>query len=345
MIRYVSIFFLFALSIFFFTAARAAPVFGGDEAVFTVSTTQQGLIPGGRGTMSVPAEAEPIVAAYRKHLADSCKELGGKIDFDADFVTAVDVNGDGRADLFMTSQRGFCDGAASYYSGSAGYGSRWAISKADGSYAVSDGTFHRAELSETLRNGWQVILHLHGLSCGKGGAEQCRHVVKFDTRGELVSIAWPDGRDQGREGPKPRSVVQAAASLQGEVIDHHAMHDGTAFDHNRSVMRVYPHAGVIAYDEPKPAVRDVVRSGTVLFRGLKFTEGGRIEGTAFAFKKGCPPAPYAVTGGYSRDNSTITLRGAGPIRQGCEVVGYSEKSPHAILRFKSMMSADSYGDI
>ena len=137
----------------------------------------------------------------------------------------------------------------------------------------------------------------------------------------------------------------AAASLQGEVIDHHALHDGTAFDHNRSVMRVYPHEGVIAYDEPKSAVRDVVRSGTVLFRGLKFTEGDRIEGTAFAFKKGCPPAPYAVTGSYSRDNATITLRGAGPIRKGCDVVGYSEKSPHAVLRFKSMISADDYGDI
>lgn len=164
-------------------------------------------------------------------------------------------------------------------------------------------------------------------------------------RAAPVSGGDPHVRDQGRGGPKPQSVVQAAASLQGEVIDHHAMHDGTAFDHNRSVMRVYPHDGVIAYDEPKPAVRDVVRSGTVLFRGLTFTEGGRIEGTAFAFKKGCPPAPYPVTGGYSRDNATITLRGAGPIRKGCDVVGYSEKSPHAVLRFKSLISAGDYGDI
>jgi len=154
-----------------------------------------------------------------------------------------------------------------------------------------------------------------------------------------------EGRDEGRDGRKARKTVQTVSSLQGDVIDHHAMHDGTAFDHNRSVMRIYPHAGLIAYDEPKPAVRDVVRSGTVLFRGSKFTEGGQIEGTAFAFKRGCAPAPYAVIGGYSRDNTTITLRGAGPIRKGCEVVGYSEKSPHAVLRFKSMISADDYGDI
>lgn len=89
---------------------------------------------------------------------------------------------------------------------------------------------------------------------------------------------------------------------------------------------------------PKPSIRNVVKPGSVIFRGKPFLRGGRLEDTAYAFKKGCPAAPYAVRGGYSRDNATITLRGAGPIRQGCEVVGYSGRSPHAELTFRSKMS-------
>jgi len=198
-----------ALSALFSAPVGAAPI-SEDALVYTVSTVERGEIAGGMGTMQAPPEAAPIIDAYKKHLADSCKESGGKIEFNADFVTAVDVNGDGRADIFMTSQRGFCEGAASYYSGSAGYGSRWAISKPDGSYSVEDGLFHRAQIQETLKNGYQIILYLHGASCGKGGAAQCRHVVKFDTKGERVSIAWPDGQDHGGEQPK-------AAKAAGDI--------------------------------------------------------------------------------------------------------------------------------
>ncbi|GGF80488.1 hypothetical protein GCM10007301_45750 [Azorhizobium oxalatiphilum] len=114
--------------------------------------------------------------------------------------------------------------------------------------------------------------------------------------------------------------------------------DGSAYDHNGSTVMVHPENGLIIYQSPKPSMEDVAPEGTVLFRGPVFSYSGAISGTAYAFKKGCAPAPYAVSGGYSADNATITLRGASPAWKGCDVVGYRKDSPNAVLRFKSMMS-------
>jgi hypothetical protein len=233
----------------------------------------------------------------------------------------------------------------STYFGSIGYDARWAISKPDGSYAVEDGLFYRAEIQETQRSGFQIILHLRGTTCGKAGIEQCRHVIRFDRNGEQVSLAWPDGRDRSRQELRAQKVV-IATPAPADVVNLDKI-DGASFggwDHNGSVMWTAQSDGLIVYAEPRASIQDVVRKGSVLFRGNPFLQGERLEGTAYAFKKGCSPAPYAVRGGYSRDNSTITLRGAGPIRKGCEVVGYSERSPHAVLKFKSMMGGVE-GDI
>ena len=343
--RYLTFIFLVGLSALFFTSGRSAT--RSEEVqkdlVHIVTTAERGTLPGSAGTMPVPVAAEPIVEAYRQELDRNCRELtramergDGGIRLEPHFVTAVDVNGDGRADLFMTSAGAPCDGAPSYDSGSAGSGARWAISTANGSYKVTSTLVRMAEIQETLKNGYQVIIHLHGLACGKGGAAQCRHVVRFDRDAEMLSLAWPDGRD--RRASQPVAVAAAPAAM--EVVDLDKI-DGASFggyDHNGSVMWTALSEGLIVYAEPKAAVRDVVKPGSVLFRGKPFQQGGRLKGTAYAFKKGCAPAPYAVRGSYSHDNATITLRGAGPLRQGCEVVGYSERSPHAVLKFTSMMS-------
>ncbi|WP_336813409.1 hypothetical protein [Bosea sp. MMO-172] len=306
-------------------------------------------MPDSAGTMPVPVAAEAIVDAYRQELDRNCRELtkamgrgDGGIRLEAHFVTPVDVNGDGRADLFMTSAGAPCDGAPTYDSGSAGHGARWAVSTAEGTYRVSSPLMRKAEIQETLNNGYQVIIHLHGLACGRAGASQCRHVVRFDRDGQMHSLAWPDGRDSKADQDRPavQPVAVAAAPAAADVVDLDRI-DGASFggyDHNGSVMWTALSEGLIVYAEPKAAVRDVVKPGSVLFRGKPFQQGGRFEGTAYAFKKGCAPAPYAVRGSYSRDNATITLRGAGPVRQGCDVVGYSERSPHAVLKFTSMMS-------
>lgn len=350
--RYATFIFLIGLSALFFSSGRSATRHADErkDLVHVVTTAERGTLPDSAGTMPVPAAAEPIVEAYRQELDKNCRELtkamergDGGIRVEPHFVTAVDVNGDGRADLFMTSAGAPCDGAPSYDSGSIGYGARWAVSTAEGTYKITSPMVRLAEIQETLKNGYQIIIHLHGLHCGKGGAAQCRHVVRFDRNGDMVSIAWPDGRDRvaGRDMPTAqKAAVAVTAPAMAEVVDLGKI-DGASFggyDHNGSVMWTALNEGLIVYAEPKVSVRDVVKPGSVLFRGKPFLQGGRLEGTAYAFKKGCPPAPYAVRGSYSRDNATITLRGAGPVRQGCEVVGYSEKSPHAVLKFVSMMN-------
>lgn len=94
----------------------------------------------------------------------------------------------------------------------------------------------------------------------------------------------------------------------------------------------------IIYSQPKASLRGVVKPGTVLVQGK--WNGDRFTGTAYAFKKGCAPAPYPVSGTKVEKPGQLdlVLRGAGPIRKGCEVVGYSDKSPHTRLVFDQIMS-------
>lgn len=112
---------------------------------------------------------------------------------------------------------------------------------------------------------------------------------------------------------------------------------GWPWTHNGSAVAVDQDAGVIAYNKPRAGLAGVVQPGSVLFRGRLGYSGQGASGTAYAFKEGCDPAPYAVRGGYDRSNEILTLVGAGPIRQGCEVVGYSMTSPHSRLVFKNVI--------
>ena len=112
--------------------------------------------------------------------------------------------------------------------------------------------------------------------------------------------------------------------------------NGRPWMHNRSIVMIDPQAGVIAYREPRASLRPSVGAGSVLFRGT-LKPGGGAHGTAYAFKEGCPPAPYEVRGRYSDRDNMLTLRGAGPVRRGCEVIGYSAQSPHASLLFTYLL--------
>lgn len=107
---------------------------------------------------------------------------------------------------------------------------------------------------------------------------------------------------------------------------------GRPWTHNGSEVMIDPETGIVAYSDPKASLRPVVKVGTVLFRGTLWPENA-VKGTAYAFKEGCPPAPYPVRGRYSDHAYRLTLRGPGPVREGCEVVGYSDSSPHAVLNF------------
>lgn len=171
--------------------------------------------------------------------------------------------------------------------------------------------------------GWQVA----------GGdilSEGRRYVLQPETRTAALSVpATP--------APPPPPAPSAPAVRP-------AAFDGDTWLHNGSSVLVDMRAGEIRYDEPKPGIRKAVRPGTVLFRGT-FARDGRVSGIAYAYKAGCEPAPYAVSGTYplkpSFASGPMVLRGPSPKRDphSCAVIGYSDTSPNARLVF------DVYGDV
>uniref|UniRef100_A0A9E7ZWQ4 Uncharacterized protein n=1 Tax=Bosea sp. NBC_00436 TaxID=2969620 RepID=A0A9E7ZWQ4_9HYPH len=309
------------------------------DPTFIVTTVEKGTLPADAGTMPVPAAAEPIVEAFKDYLSKGCREAGGKPEFKPDFATAVDVNGDGRADIFMTANRMYCDGAVSYWSGSSGSTARWALSKADGTYAIADQLHHNVEIQETLKNGFQLIVHLHGANCNKIGAGQCRHVVNVDRNGEIHTIAWPDGKDRSIQG-KPAATASKPAPLTHNLPPADALANSgwSTWFHNGSTMVINEQTGRIVYEEPKASIAGTVPKGAILFEG-KF-DGKRISGTAYVFKKGCDPAPYQVSGRVEDRKgfgSRIVLTGPAPKRDrnSCAIVGTT--ATHSRLVFEEYM--------
>jgi hypothetical protein len=132
------------------------------------------------------------------------------------------------------------------------------------------------------------------------------------------------------------AIGAAAAPPVEEALD-----ELLSYDHNGSTVNVDTDGGVITYARPKRSIADTIAVGAVLFQGHIGEPGNRkpINGTAYAFKKGCAPAPYPVTGAWTNKISFV-LRGAGPVRKGCEVTGYSPSSPHAVLKFENIMAGE-----
>lgn len=117
------------------------------------------------------------------------------------------------------------------------------------------------------------------------------------------------------------------------------MSQGEYWDHNGSYMSIIRDGNslTIRYVDPKSSMRrHGVRPGTVLFRGR--ITGSRIRGTAYTFRRGCQPASYNVSGRFERNDTysahRVYLNGASPVREGCEVVGYTRNSGNAHLEFR-----------
>lgn len=102
--------------------------------------------------------------------------------------------------------------------------------------------------------------------------------------------------------------------------------------HNGSGMRLDYERGTITYGDPKDSLAGLVETGTVLFRGTIVSQGV-VSGMAFTFKRGCDPAPYRVWGEFDSKSDKLVLTGAAPVRDGCEVTGYSGASPNGRLVF------------
>lgn len=127
------------------------------------------------------------------------------------------------------------------------------------------------------------------------------------------------------------ATVSATVALATPALAQMAVVEA---DHNGSVMRMETFPGghtVIRYIRPRDGLQkaDVV-PGMIVFTGQQ--KDGKLTGKAYAFKAGCRPADYDVTG-TAESATTIVLRGAGPQRRGCDVVGFKQDSPHSVLTF------------
>lgn len=115
---------------------------------------------------------------------------------------------------------------------------------------------------------------------------------------------------------------------------------GPEFWHNDSLMVADPKRGLIIYKKPKKSISNSVKPGDVLFRGrpwdLYESEPG-MQGTAYIFRKGCAPEPYAVSGGQRQSWHTLVLRGEAPVRakKGCDIVSKTRQGGNAELIFES----------
>lgn len=139
--------------------------------------------------------------------------------------------------------------------------------------------------------------------------------------------------------PKPTksSAPSAPSAPTGQRLGNNGKpFDGYTWYHNGSDMLVDEAYGEIRYDKPKASIAKAVKPGDVLFRGT-FNKDGTVEGTAFAFKVGCDPAPYPVTGRYPNPatfkNGRMVLQGPGPKRKdgSCEVDELTSASGHSKL--------------
>ena len=107
----------------------------------------------------------------------------------------------------------------------------------------------------------------------------------------------------------------------------------TMLGHNGSTIEMSTDANnnvVMRYSSVRAGLP--VREGTVLFKGT-VDANGWVNGTAYVFKRGCPPASYDVSG--EKTNSRILLRGEAPIFEtnSCDIASYDPSSRNSRLEF------------
>lgn len=110
----------------------------------------------------------------------------------------------------------------------------------------------------------------------------------------------------------PTGALERARSRM-EATQREALADKVAryrWSHNGSTMEVVEAKGrfEIRYASPKELLRrNGVAPGTVLFSGIR--DRTEVRGTAYVFKKGCPPAGFEATGGIATDGAYMEITG------------------------------------
>lgn len=112
------------------------------------------------------------------------------------------------------------------------------------------------------------------------------------------------------------------------------MGGGMFMGHNGSTMQEFSELNSPKVEYRYSTVRPGMSAhdGDVLFRGTK-SDRGELKGTAYVFKRGCPPAGYEVTGRQTNDR--VVLRGAAPVHAAtsCDIIRHDRNVGSATLVF------------
>jgi hypothetical protein len=137
------------------------------------------------------------------------------------------------------------------------------------------------------------------------------------------------------------ALIAIALSAPAAFAQQASAPETEFFDHNGSTIVAQYRYGNLRYMTVKPSLRSIVQQGMAAFSG-EIEWRGKVHGTAYVFKKGCPFGPYEVNGGYDPSIPGYVMTGSYPVRtkNGCDIVGYSNKGANARLVFVDTFERD-----
>jgi hypothetical protein len=135
------------------------------------------------------------------------------------------------------------------------------------------------------------------------------------------------------------AFLALVALAELSVTARAAMVAGAFMGHNGSTIQEFSDRDKVEYRYSNVRTGLPAKPSDVLFRGTKHASHKSphvaydLQGTAYAFKRGCPPAGYEVRG--EQTSTGVILRGAAPrhAADSCAVIGYDSNGANATLLF------------
>ncbi|WP_137176835.1 hypothetical protein [Roseomonas sp. AR75] len=149
------------------------------------------------GAVPAFAQVPQTVQRNQREAEADCRSAGGRPSILPAFQAQLDLNGDGQPDYVQDYTGLDCQGAASFFCGSAGCPLVIFLSPA---YRAEGLGHSQSWTVDRTRTPPAMVLSLHGSSCGRAGADSCE-----------VRLAW-NGREMARIGagaPAPRVASPA----------------------------------------------------------------------------------------------------------------------------------------
>lgn len=174
------------------------------------------------------AQLPPTVQQSAREAQADCRGAGGRPSLTPDFQATHDLNGDGQPDYVQDYNGLDCQGAASFFCGSAGCPVVVFLSPAYRAQPLGHVQAWRVEAGGALP---AMVLSLHGSSCGRAGVDTCERRIGWNGR-EMAALgagrppaapapqaapaAPPAGPSGGTKGAEP-SVARPAPSAAPPV--------------------------------------------------------------------------------------------------------------------------------